>query len=1125
MANKMIKAFRPNNGNLKVIFKTFLLSLFIVLQVHFAYAQTASILPNAKTVFLDKNGKPLTSGTVDFYVPGTTTRNTTWQDSGQTIPNTNPVILDGAGGALIWGTGSYRQVVKDRNGNLIWDQVTSSAGGGSSGGGGSIGDSNSVGAIVPWPGINLPAQYMYAAGQAVSRTTYSLLYGILTQTESATCTGGNPTLTAMSDTSQLNVGAVVESICVATGSTIISKTSTTVTLSANATISTTANAIFYPYGNGDGLTTFNLPDYRGVVLPGRNNMNGVASSILTSTYYTDPNATFGGGGSQNFTITVANLPPYTPTGTVGVQIPVFNLTNVSGSTDTTHLSLANNANASAGNFTNTVDSFTGTAQGGTSTPFSLIQPSRTINYIIKVLPNPSLTTAFCSNLQDAGTACQANTGTSGHKVPFLDGSNVFSGASNTFTNGVTVNSLPAALFGRPSNSAGPDSDFTIQGLVARGAPDANNDKLIIYDNASQTLKYVTPGLIASSGASGVSSLGGQTGVITCGVGTFCSGNSISTAFIAPTTATCNGSADDSAALVAWKNAINASSAVALTAILPPLGSCNLASATVPTGLVITRSNVTIDCLGAYINVTGGTSVNAVFVFLDQSNIRIKNCYFNGNNVASGTGFGVGSAINYNNSTLDISGFKVENSYFTNFAGNYWIYIQTLSPYAHAIQDIDIHDNTFISQSGNCLGPTNIGINCSFVLAYGVGNSGASTPSPNSYVRGIKVTNNFMRADYMKTGVQIFENAQDAYVSGNQIYNNGQLGGQTDDHGSYAIMAYENEGAGQPAYSKHVIFADNYIFNARDNCFYMAGQWTNSVFNANTCDTQTSTATGTLPKGGISINGGLCTTVTSNRLWSIAGDGITLVAPATSSFCQWMIANNSVNASLNGAIKFQSSSGSDTASVSIINNNLNPTGGTAYGIYGEVFSGSAPGTTYTDLKIDGNTIRGGVYGIRLFADSGSYSLFHSSVSRNLVSYPTGVGIDVSNQNGGSMTLDGNVVAGAPTSYSYNIGANLVLMAQGNQCIDQNSGFCWTTAGAQGTLRNNSFRNVPLANVVQTLGSTDLGRVTPTFSYQAGGVVQNLIAAETGTAGVKYVLREWYYDVGGSGWLQQQLKTGN
>jgi hypothetical protein len=38
------------------IFKTFILSVLVIAQVHFAYAQTASILPPAKTTFFDING-------------------------------------------------------------------------------------------------------------------------------------------------------------------------------------------------------------------------------------------------------------------------------------------------------------------------------------------------------------------------------------------------------------------------------------------------------------------------------------------------------------------------------------------------------------------------------------------------------------------------------------------------------------------------------------------------------------------------------------------------------------------------------------------------------------------------------------------------------------------------------------------------------------------------------------------------------------------------------------------------------------------------------------------------------------------------------------------------------------
>ena len=84
----------------------------------------AIILPNAQTQFVDANGAPFAGGKVYFYVPGTTTPATTYVDQGLTTPNTNPVTLDAAGRAQIWGQGLYREVLYDQFGNIIWDQIT-----------------------------------------------------------------------------------------------------------------------------------------------------------------------------------------------------------------------------------------------------------------------------------------------------------------------------------------------------------------------------------------------------------------------------------------------------------------------------------------------------------------------------------------------------------------------------------------------------------------------------------------------------------------------------------------------------------------------------------------------------------------------------------------------------------------------------------------------------------------------------------------------------------------------------------------------------------------------------------------------------------------------------------------
>ncbi len=89
---------------------------------------TLNILPNAKTQFISGLGVPYAAGSVYMYVPNSSTFKTTWQDSGSSVANTNPIILDSNGEAQIWGAGAYRQVVYDVNGNLVWDAVTQDPG-------------------------------------------------------------------------------------------------------------------------------------------------------------------------------------------------------------------------------------------------------------------------------------------------------------------------------------------------------------------------------------------------------------------------------------------------------------------------------------------------------------------------------------------------------------------------------------------------------------------------------------------------------------------------------------------------------------------------------------------------------------------------------------------------------------------------------------------------------------------------------------------------------------------------------------------------------------------------------------------------------------------------------------
>lgn len=82
----------------------------------------ASIIPNAVNQFIDINGNPLVGGFVYMYEVGTLIPKNTWQDSAQTILNTNPIVLNSRGQAIIYGVGSYRQILTDALGNEIWDR-------------------------------------------------------------------------------------------------------------------------------------------------------------------------------------------------------------------------------------------------------------------------------------------------------------------------------------------------------------------------------------------------------------------------------------------------------------------------------------------------------------------------------------------------------------------------------------------------------------------------------------------------------------------------------------------------------------------------------------------------------------------------------------------------------------------------------------------------------------------------------------------------------------------------------------------------------------------------------------------------------------------------------------------
>jgi microcystin-dependent protein len=105
-----------------------------------------------------------------------------------------------------------------------------------------------VGALVPYAGSSAPTGFLLCDGSAVSRSTYADLFA----------------------------------------------------------------AIATNFGVGDGSTTFNLPDLRGRVVAGKDDMGGSGANRLTTAGSAVDGLTLGAsGGAQNITLTSAQMPSHT----------------------------------------------------------------------------------------------------------------------------------------------------------------------------------------------------------------------------------------------------------------------------------------------------------------------------------------------------------------------------------------------------------------------------------------------------------------------------------------------------------------------------------------------------------------------------------------------------------------------------------------------------------------------------------------------------------------------------------------------------------------------------------------------------------------------------------------------
>lgn len=137
--------------------------------------------------------------------------------------------------------------------------------------------------------------------------------------------------------------------------------------------------------------TIALPDCRGRVIAGLADMGNSAASWLTSTYFGATPTTLGAvsATTDHTALATANLPPYTPSGSVSTVV-ASTATQIQSTSNGGQGAFATNSVAGAiGNLAGILgitlsSSFTGTAQGGTSAPFSNIPPTILTTIYIKL---------------------------------------------------------------------------------------------------------------------------------------------------------------------------------------------------------------------------------------------------------------------------------------------------------------------------------------------------------------------------------------------------------------------------------------------------------------------------------------------------------------------------------------------------------------------------------------------------------------------------------------------------------------------------------------------------------------------------------------------------------------------
>jgi hypothetical protein len=304
---------------------------------------------------LDSDGTPLVGCRLFTIQAGTTsTPQTAYQDSGLTLPWSYPVLGDAYGRLpqIFLADGSIKLRLTRANGTQVFALDGVLVVGPSSGGGG---------------GSTVDATTVMATGDLKARYGTGILAGFVR-------TNGNTIGSATSGATE-RANADCQPLFEYLWNT-----------DANLAVSTGRGAT----SSADWAANkrIQLPDWRGRLLAGLDDMGAASAGRLTSTYFGTSPLVLGAASTftDSRTLVTANLPPYTPSGTNSSS-------SISGSSNAAGLTAGGAISNAGGALTTLAQTITGTAaaqsfngspQGGSSTPFSAIPPTMLATIYLKL---------------------------------------------------------------------------------------------------------------------------------------------------------------------------------------------------------------------------------------------------------------------------------------------------------------------------------------------------------------------------------------------------------------------------------------------------------------------------------------------------------------------------------------------------------------------------------------------------------------------------------------------------------------------------------------------------------------------------------------------------------------------